>query len=70
MHALRRLTASSKVRINEGVTICVSNHTFSPKFLIENQFSTAEAETFDWLRNPFDAELIAGAVSTTRGTFF
>jgi hypothetical protein len=38
---LRQFTASSKARINEDVTICVSSNTFSPKFLIGKQFSTA-----------------------------
>jgi len=70
LSALRQLTASSTARINEGITVCASSHSFSLKFLIENQFCTAEVETFDWLRNPFDAKLIAGAFSTSRRSYF
>ena len=51
----------------EGVTVCVSRHTFSLKFLIENQFSTAEVETFDWLRNPLDAKVLAQGHSLLPG---
>jgi hypothetical protein len=43
--AFRKLTASMRVRINEGLTICVSSHTFCLKFLIKIQFSAAEVET-------------------------
>jgi len=64
------ITANSKVRINEGVTICVPSHIFSLKFLIENQFSTAEVETFDWLRSLFDIKLITGTLGATRRNYF
>ena len=67
---LRQLTARNKVRMNEGVKICVSSHAFSLKFFIENQFWAAEIETFHLLRSLFDAKLIAGALATTRRSSF
>jgi hypothetical protein len=34
------------------------------KFILENQVLHAKLETFGWIRNQFDAELIGGGLST------
>jgi hypothetical protein len=47
---------------------CESLYFKSPsslKLYVENYFSSVEAETFDWKRNPVDANLIAVTVTTT-----
>jgi hypothetical protein len=38
---------------------------FSLKLYFENYYSSVEAETSDWKRNPFDANLVAVTLTTT-----
>jgi hypothetical protein len=41
LFTLRRLTASSKARMNEDVILFIVSHLFSPKFLFKNSVSEA-----------------------------
>lgn len=66
---LKRLNWKSNIRINKAENCRILSHIPSLKFHSQEYLSRSDWETFDWIRNPFDAKLTADSLPP-RGIIF